>query len=94
LKKDEPFMAEIQNVINSENVDISKNGVVLKNKTILHLNIKEMRVLQINSASTININVYSEIAKLDNLKVLQDIKNLVDGKIHAKETANVHQLSH
>jgi len=54
LKKDEPFMAEIQNVINSENVDISKNGVVLKNKTILHLNIKEMRVLQINYNQEIN----------------------------------------
>jgi len=38
--------------------------------------------------------IYNEIAKLDNLKVLQDIKNLVDSKIRAKETANFHRVNY
>jgi len=96
LKKDEPFMAEIQHIINFANIDVFKNGVILKNKTILHLNVKEMRVLYSKPnqiVQPIRPAIYNEIAKLDNLKVLQDIKNLVDSKIHAKETANIHQLS-
>jgi hypothetical protein len=62
---------------------------IYKNLTISNLVIKEMRILQINSASTLNAKVYSEIAKLDNLTVLQDIKNLVDSKIRAKESAMI-----
>lgn len=90
LNKEDSFYCELKKLV-------KENTPFMRNVIIDGLGVKQIHILQFQSDEIIQSThpaIYNEIAKLDNLKVLQDIKNLVDSKIHAKETANVHQLSH
>jgi hypothetical protein len=90
LDKSDPFYCELK-------VLVKNNKELTHNVTIAGLDVKQIYILQFQLdeiTQSVRPAIYNEIAKLDNLKILQDIKNLVDSKIHAKETANVHQLSH
>ena len=90
LNKEDSFYGELKKLV-------KENTPFMRNVIIDGLGVKQIHILQFQSDEIIQSThpaIYNEISKLDNLKVLQDIKNLVDSKIHAKETANVHQLSH
>jgi len=90
LDKKDSFYCELKDLVKN-------NKELTHNVTIAGLDVKQIHILQFQSdeiTQSAGPAIYNEIAKLDNLKVLQDIKNLVDSKIRAKETANFHRVNY
>jgi hypothetical protein len=85
LNKEDSFYCELKKLV-------KENTPFMRNVIIDGLDVKQIHLLQFQSdeaMQSVRPAIYNEIAKLDNLKVLQDIKNLVDSKIRAKETTHV-----
>jgi len=90
LDKSDPFYCELKKLV-------KENTPFMRNVIIDGLDVKQIHILQFQAnemTQSVRPAIYNEIANLDNLKVLQDIKNLVDSKIHAKETANVQHVNY
>jgi len=90
LDKRDPFYCELKKLV-------KENTPFMRNVIIDGLDVKQIHILQFQAnemTQSVRPAIYNEIANLDNLKVLQDIKNLVDSKIHAKETANVQHVNY